>query len=118
MRTPEVGKMVADLSIKTPTLCGKFTDYDQGAIYVSHSYSSADLVTIARYDEPFTAHFYRGLLEDHGIPCVIADEHHVSWNPLASIAIGGVRLMVEAQYAAQAHEIIDAPVDNTPADEE
>jgi hypothetical protein len=57
-------------------------------------------------------------LEDHGIPCVIADEHHVAWNPLASIAIGGVRLMVEAQYAAQAHEIIDAPVDNTQAEEE
>jgi hypothetical protein len=28
MRTPEVGKMVADLSFKTPTYCGKFTDYD------------------------------------------------------------------------------------------
>jgi len=110
--------MVADLSSKTPTHCGKFTVDEQGAIYVSHMYSSADLVTIARYDEPFTAHFYRGLLEDHGITCVIADEHHVAWNPLASIAIGGVRLMVEAQYATQAREIIDAPVDNTQVDEE
>ena len=49
--------------------------------------------------------------------CVIADEHHVAWNPLASIAIGGVRLMVLAQDADQAREIIDAPVDNTQADE-
>ena len=103
--------MVADLSFQTPTHCGTFTDYDQGAIYVSHSYSSADLVTIARYDEPFLAHFYRGLLEDNGITSVIADEHHVAWNPLASIAIGGVRLMVLAQDAEQAREIIDAPVD-------
>ncbi len=78
---------------------------------MGHTYSPSDLVTIARYDDPFTAHFYRGLLEDHGLTCVIADEHHVAWNPLASIAIGGVRLMVLAQDAAQAREIIDAPVE-------
>lgn len=84
---------------------------------MGHTYSPSDLVTIARYDYPFTAHFYRGLLEDHGLTCVIADEHHVAWNPLASIAIGGVRLMVLAQDAAQAREIIDAPVDNVRADE-
>lgn len=85
---------------------------------MGHTYSPSDLVTIACYDEPFLAHFYKGLLEDHGLTCVIADEHHVAWNPLASIAIGGVRLMVLAQDADQAREIIDAPVDNARADEE
>jgi hypothetical protein len=85
--------------------------YEHTVVSVSHTYSHEDLVTIARYDEPFLAHFYRGLLEDNGITSVIADEHHVAWNPLASIAIGGVRLMVLAQDAEQAREIIDAPVD-------
>lgn len=85
---------------------------------MSHTYSSTDLVTIARYDEPLLAHFYRGLLEDHGITCVVADEHHVAWNPMASIAIGGVRLMVQANVAEEARRIIDAPVDNTQADED
>lgn len=84
---------------------------------MSYAYSSDDLVTVARFDEPFVAHFYRGLLEDQGITCVIADEHHVAWNPLASFAIGGVRVMVRAVDAEQALAIISSTVDNEPADE-
>ena len=36
--------------------------YEHTVVSVSHTYSHEDLVTIARYDEPFLAHFYKTMV--------------------------------------------------------
>ncbi len=48
----------------------------------------------------------RGLLESHGIPAVVADEHSASLNSHMPFAIGGVRLQVPDGLAEQAQAIL------------
>ncbi len=52
------------------------------------------LVTLEQCYDSAHAHILRGLLETNDIPCFMNGEHHNSLDPLASIGLGGIRIMV------------------------
>jgi hypothetical protein len=64
------------------------------------------LIVINRYYSVPDAELARGRLESEGIPAFVFDENMVSAQWLYSQAIGGMRLMVRAQDAAKAAEIL------------
>lgn len=47
-----------------------------------------------------------GRLQAEGIPASLADQHLVQTDMLYSIAVGGIKLQVDSQYAARAREIL------------
>lgn len=67
------------------------------------------LVTIATFSFPHEAHLAKSKLDAMEVPSFIADEHTVNMNWLYSHAMGGIRLQVPAEYAAQAQEILNEP---------
>jgi len=67
-----------------------------------------DLFIIARYMVPMDAALMRGCLEASGIPAVLADAHLVQTDLLLAPALGGVRILVPAEYLQQAQEVIEA----------
>lgn len=66
----------------------------------------AEFVTVARFLVPLDAHILRSRLEAEGIPAMLADENLVQINNLLAIAVGGVRVLVPASFAAAAEAII------------
>ena len=64
------------------------------------------LVTIARYSFPYEARLAKGLLDGHGIPAFVFDEHLITMNWLYSNAIGGVRLLVPEAFVSGAQELL------------
>ncbi len=64
------------------------------------------LLTIAAFDQPATAHIYKGRLEAEGVPAFLADEEIVTANWFYSNAIGGVKLQVQEADAARAAKIL------------
>lgn len=70
------------------------------------------LVTIATFSFPHEAHLAKATLDAAGIPSFIADEHTINMQWLYSNAMGGVRLQVPAEFAAQAHEVLNEPVES------
>lgn len=53
-----------------------------------------DLVTVARFQEPYAAHLARAALEDAGIRAFVSDDHTVGIIWVYSNALGGVRVQV------------------------
>lgn len=64
------------------------------------------LVTVARFDLMPLAHIAKGRLEAEGIPCSLMDENLVQTDWLYSIAVGGIKLQVDEEFAARAHVIL------------
>jgi len=64
------------------------------------------LSTIASYSFPYEAQIARARLDAEGIPAFVADEQTINMQWLYSNAMGGVRLQVPEQFAAQAIEIL------------
>lgn len=60
------------------------------------------LTTIAHYSFPLEAQIAKARLASEGIPGFIADEHTIGMDWLYSNALGGVRLQVPEQFAAEA----------------
>lgn len=69
------------------------------------------LVTIASFSFPHEAHLAKAQLEAAGIPGFIADEHTINMQWLYSDAMGGVRLQVPEEFAAEAKELLSKPVE-------
>ncbi|MDR2214292.1 MAG: DUF2007 domain-containing protein [Nevskiaceae bacterium] len=69
------------------------------------------LVTVATYSFPHEAHIAKGQLEAVDIPAFVADEHTINMQWLYSNAMGGVRLQVPEEFAAQAIEVLKEPVE-------
>ena len=65
------------------------------------------LVTVATFDDRPSAMIAWSLLDQHGIPAFLADEHFlgVSWH--LTLALGGIRLTVPEQDLAAAEESLD-----------
>jgi len=63
-------------------------------------------VTVARSLIPTELHILRARLEGDGIPSVVVDDGINRINSLWSIAVGGARLLVPQQFAADAKQII------------
>ena len=64
--------------------------------------SSEEMVTVATFLRPETAHLVRGLLESEGIECFMEDEVMTSLVPLIpDIMSGGVKLRVRVVGCAK-----------------
>jgi hypothetical protein len=67
-----------------------------------------DLFVIAKFLEPIHATLVRGCLVAAGIPAVLADENLVQTDLLLAPALGGVRILVPADYLHEARDVLDA----------
>jgi hypothetical protein len=67
-----------------------------------------DLVLIARFFTPVEAHMLQSRLEAEGVPAVVADAQIVGVNPLLTMAVGGVRVLVSESDFERAREIVSA----------
>lgn len=65
------------------------------------------MVTIATFDFLPQAEIVRGRLQAEGIACELADQHLVQTDWLYSIAVGGIKLQVEASDVERALMILD-----------
>lgn len=64
------------------------------------------MVTIASFDFLPQAEIVRGRLLAEGIACELVDQHLVQTDWLYSIAVGGIKLQVEARDVEQALAIL------------
>jgi len=60
------------------------------------------------FDNYVFAHIAMGRLEEQGIRCWLNDENTVTVDPLLSIAVGGIKLMVPRSQAQRAIEILES----------
>ena len=67
---------------------------------------SDELVTVATFDEPVSASFVRNLLDEAGIPAVIADQNSITWDWMLSNALSGIKVQVNASDAEAARQLI------------
>src|SRR5215467_5328003 len=72
------------------------------------SVSSSSLVVILRTHSDVEASVVRGLLEAHGVPCVVASGAMRSIFPLTIESLGDVRLSVHEEDVEEARRIIDS----------
>ncbi len=66
------------------------------------------LVLLARVLEPLQAHILQGRLQAEGIPVLVADGGLVQTNPLWTMALGGVRLLVPEHLLTRARAVLAA----------
>lgn len=71
------------------------------------SEEAVTFVTVARSLVPSELHILRARLEGDGIPSFVLDDNITRMNSLWSVAVGGARLLVPQQLAAEAKQIIE-----------
>ncbi len=64
------------------------------------------VITIATFDNMPAAYIVKGRLETEGIPCWLKDENLGQTDWLYNIALGWIKLQVEAKYEEQARAIL------------
>ncbi len=62
------------------------------------------------YDNYIPAHITLGRLQEQGIICWLKDENTVTIDPLLSIAVGGIKLMVANHQIERARAILQEPL--------
>lgn len=67
-----------------------------------------DLFVVAKCLVPTDAYLLQGCLVAGGVPAVVADANHVQADLLIAPALGGVRILVPAEFLQQAEEILAA----------
>jgi hypothetical protein len=67
-----------------------------------------ELVTIATFDNMPAAHIAKGRLEVEGVACWLKDEHLGQTDWLYNIAVGWIKLQVDARDSARARNILAA----------
>jgi len=65
-----------------------------------------ELITVATFDNMPSAHIAKGRLEAEDVPCWLKDEHLGQTDWLYNIAVGWIKLQVEAPNAARARTIL------------
>ena len=65
------------------------------------------LETVGSYSQPYEAHIAQKRLRDSGIPAFLKNEHTISIDWLLSQALGGVKVMVPADRAAEARRVLE-----------
>ena len=68
--------------------------------------TAVELTTIATFDNTPSAYIAKGRLEAEGIPCWLKDENLGQTDWLYNIAVGWIKLQVEAPLAPRAREIL------------
>src|SRR3569623_306975 len=66
-----------------------------------------ELVTVATFDNMPAAHIAKDRLEIEGIPCWLKDEHLGQTDWLYNIAVGWIKLQVDAAHGMRARAILD-----------
>jgi hypothetical protein len=81
-----------------------------------------ELVTVTRVFNCLEAEMLRGCLGAEGIPATLGDVQTVQTDTLLTVAMGGIRVMVPAPFAASARLTVEAfergalEIDELPAD--
>jgi hypothetical protein len=78
----------------------------ENADAATDSEETVTFVTVARSLVPSELHILRARLEGDGIPSFVVDDNITRMNSLWSVAVGGARLLVPQQLAADAKQII------------
>ena len=76
---------------------------------MSTAYTPTDWVTVAQTVWPHEAHTIAGMLREHGIEAIVADEFLVNMQGFASHAVGGVKVRVRKVDEERAAMIINSP---------
>lgn len=84
------------------------SDLDPDSDSDSDADPEADLVTVARFNDPLEANVLRGCLESHGIFAFLWGEHLGTTHMFLSVTTGGMRVQVRADQVEQAKEVIAA----------
>lgn len=66
-----------------------------------------DFVTVGVYQDIANAHIALGRLEAEGIPAILKDAHFVQTDWLYAIALGGIKLQVEASLESNARRVLE-----------
>lgn len=69
-----------------------------------------EIVTIRKFRDLPEALLAKGSLESAGIECLLADDNMVRMDWFYSNAIGGIKLLVKAQDAAEAEQVLSQPI--------
>jgi hypothetical protein len=69
-----------------------------------------ELVTIRQFTSLPEALLAKGSLESSGIECFLADDNFIRLDWFISNLIGGIKLRVKPEEAAEANEILDQPI--------
>lgn len=64
-------------------------------------------ITIATYSTDWEAHIAEGVLSNEGIPCTLTNETFSSIYPIGFNSIGGINLVVPAEYADTSRRLLD-----------
>lgn len=65
-----------------------------------------DLITVKTFDSYFLANIILGRLQSEGIECYLKDEATVTMDPILTNAIGGIKLVVKKEIAAEVTSIL------------
>lgn len=67
-----------------------------------------ELIVIRTFDNYFSANILLTRLRDAGVQCYLKDEYTVTIDPLLSNAIGGIKLVVRKEDAAETLQLLDS----------
>lgn len=81
---------------------------------MTHDDQPPNWTTVERFFHPTEAHIAAGKLESEGVPVYLLGVNHASVNWIQSIALGGIRLQVPADYLEAAHRILSERVEIEP----
>ena len=70
----------------------------------------AGIVTIRQFRDLPEALLAKGSLESAGIRCVLSDDNMVRMDWFYSNAIGGIKLLVDSEDAAEAEQVLNQPI--------
>ncbi len=79
-------------------------------IHESEIRDGVEVVAIRKFRDLPEALLAKGSLESAGIECALADDNLVRMDWFISNAIGGMRLLVKAEDAAEAEQILSQPI--------
>jgi len=65
-----------------------------------------NIITLRSFDNYFLANITLTKLQDGGIECYLKDENTVTIDPILSNAIGGIKLVVKEEDAAEAKNLL------------
>ena len=97
--TEELAKPATEANTANEDALGSEDDASSGG---------GDLVLIARFFTPVEAHMLQSRLQADGVLAVVIDAQLVGVNPLLTLALGGVRVLVPESDYERAREIVSA----------
>jgi hypothetical protein len=104
----DVAVEVARAELARRGICApEFTRIEAADDENSAAQGDVSFVTVARSLEPFQIEMLRARLKAEGIEAFAVDAGINQINPLVSIAVGGVRLMVPRESADEARRIVE-----------